>query len=72
MELANVFAILVTYFIGGTGAIAAYSYQGNGASTTSPNYLLLSASIGFILLGTSIVHHCLKKHLGPNHSCFNR
>ncbi len=69
MELGNVFAILVTYFIGGTGAIAAYSYQGNGAVASSPNYMLLAASIGFGLLGTFIVINCLASHIKSNHSC---
>jgi hypothetical protein len=67
MELANLFAVLVTYFIGGTGTIAAYSQQGNGISVPNPNYLLLSASMGFILLGTLIILKCLAKDAKSAH-----
>ena len=61
MELANIFAVLVTYFIGGTGTLAAYSYRENGAVIQNPDYMLLSASIGFVLLGTFIIVKCLQK-----------
>ena len=61
MELANIFAVLVTYFIGGTGAIAAYSQPENGVIIPNPNYMLLSAGVGFLLLGTLIILKCLSE-----------